>query len=78
MNLLMVLDASKIIPAEAIEKLPTFDDKCIDLVVTAPPGFTEKGKEKIYGTSHSWDTFDDYKIFQRSRSTFLTCSQEEA
>ncbi len=56
----MVLDASKFIPAEAIEKLPTFDDKCIDLVVTAPPGFTEKGKEKLCGTSYSWDTFDDY------------------
>ena len=56
----MVFDASKFIPAEAIEKLPAYDDKCIDLVVTAPPGFTEKGKEQIYGTSYSWDTFDDY------------------
>ncbi len=56
----MVLDASKFIPAEAIEKLPAFDDKCIDLVVTAPPGFAEKGKENKYGTSYSWETFDDY------------------
>lgn len=63
----MVLDASKFIPGDAKDKLPEFDDRSIDLVVTAPPGFTEKGKEKIYGTSHSWDTFDDYKIFQRSR-----------
>ena len=31
----MILDASKFIPAEAIEKLPTFNEKCIDLVVTA-------------------------------------------
>ena len=60
------------------KELMAFDDSCVDLVVTAPPGFTEKGKEKIYGTSHSRDTFDDYKIFQRSRSTFLTRSQEEA
>ena len=48
----MVLDASKFIPVEAIEKLPAFDDKCIDLVVTAPPGYREKGNDMTHLMLH--------------------------
>ena len=42
-------------------ELMTYDDSCIDLVVTAPPVFTMKGKEVYYNdTNYSWDTFDEY------------------
>ncbi|MCR5140903.1 MAG: site-specific DNA-methyltransferase [Ruminococcus sp.] len=41
------------------KELMTFDDSCIDLLVTAPPAFAMTGKESN-GTSYSWETFDEY------------------
>ena len=58
-TIVMVLDASKFIPGDAKDKLPEFYDRCIDLVVTAPPGYREKGNDMSGDTSYSWDTFDD-------------------
>ena len=41
------------------KELMTFDDSCIDLLVTAPPAFAMTGKESS-GTSYSWENFDEY------------------
>ena len=56
----MGLDASKFIPGDAKDKLPEFDDRCIDLVVTASPGYREKGDDTSGDDSYSWNTFNDY------------------
>ena len=43
------------------KELMTFDDNCVDLLVTAPPAFTMTGKEQHNsGSSYLWDTFEDY------------------
>ena len=57
----MMIDKNIYSVKDPKQELMTFDDNCIDLLVTAPPVFTMTGKEdEISGTSYSWDTFDDY------------------
>ena len=57
----MMIDKNIYSVKDPKQELMTFDDNCIDLLVTAPPVFTMTGKEdEISGTSYSWDTFDEY------------------
>lgn len=48
-------------------ELPNYEDGCVDLVMTAPPGYTLDGTERFYeDTSYKWDSFEDYMDYMES------------
>ncbi len=57
----MVFNNCELIMRDPKNELPGYEDNCVDLVMTAPPGSTmTDGFNVKEATAYHWDTFEDY------------------